>query len=67
MTPNLYELTLLDGRKVAVTEGTIVAIVPGTTGGGRKGCELWLLGGFKLEVSESLQTVANKIHATIRK
>jgi uncharacterized protein YlzI (FlbEa/FlbD family) len=67
VTPNLYELTLLDGRKVAVKEGTIVAIVPGTPGGGRKGCELLLLGGFKLEVYESLKTVADKIHATIRK
>jgi hypothetical protein len=66
MTPTLYELTQLDGRKIAIEEGSLVAIVAGKADGGRKGCEVLLHGGFRVEVSESQQAVANKFHATIR-
>lgn len=66
MTPTAYELTLLDGRKIAIIDHALAAVVAGKPGDGRKGCEVLLYGGFRLEVTESKKAVEDKFHVTVR-
>jgi hypothetical protein len=66
MTPTAHELTQLDGRKIAILDHTLVAVIAGKPGDGRKGCEVLLYGGFRLEVTESKKAVEDKFHVSVR-